>query len=157
MAQVRHAVCPSNMPCDVIKWKHFPRYWPFVREIHRSPVNTLHKGQWHGALMFSFIRFKGWVNNRETGDLRCNRAHYDVTVMRMAVAWFVLWCLYYNVIRAFARNRINLKSINQPCNEWYKLVFGLKWTIGPDTRSVSSMALQIAHRQQPIRYLSWPY
>ena len=23
---------------DVIKWKHFPRYWPFVRGIHRSPV-----------------------------------------------------------------------------------------------------------------------
>ena len=21
---------------DVIKWKHFPRYWPFVRVIHRS-------------------------------------------------------------------------------------------------------------------------
>ena len=21
---------------DVIKWKHFPRYWSFVREIHRS-------------------------------------------------------------------------------------------------------------------------
>ena len=20
---------------DVIKWKHFPRYWPFVRRIHR--------------------------------------------------------------------------------------------------------------------------
>ena len=27
---------------DVIKWKHFPRYWPFVRVIHRSPVNSLH-------------------------------------------------------------------------------------------------------------------
>ena len=25
---------------DVIKWKHFPRYWPFVRGIHRSPVNS---------------------------------------------------------------------------------------------------------------------
>ena len=25
---------------DVIKWKHFPRYWPFVRGIHRSPMNT---------------------------------------------------------------------------------------------------------------------
>ena len=24
----------------VIKWKHFPRYWPSVRGIHRSPVNT---------------------------------------------------------------------------------------------------------------------
>ena len=40
---------------DVIKWKHFPRYWPFVRGIHRPPVNSLHKGQWHGALMFSLI------------------------------------------------------------------------------------------------------
>ena len=25
---------------DVIKWKHFPRYWPFVRGIYRSPVNS---------------------------------------------------------------------------------------------------------------------
>ena len=39
---------------DVIKWKHFPRYWPFVRGIHRWPVNSPHKGQWHGALMFFF-------------------------------------------------------------------------------------------------------
>ena len=30
---------------DVIKWKHFPRNWPFVRGIHRSPVNSPHKGQ----------------------------------------------------------------------------------------------------------------
>ena len=29
---------PQSLKChdDVIKWKHFPRYWPFVREIHRS-------------------------------------------------------------------------------------------------------------------------
>ena len=39
---------------DVIKWKHFPRYWLFVRGFHRSPVNSPHKGQWRGALMFSF-------------------------------------------------------------------------------------------------------
>ena len=68
---------------DVIKWKHFPRYWPFVRVIHRSPVNSQHKRQWRGALMFSLICvwINGWVNNRETGDLRRYRAHYDVTVM----------------------------------------------------------------------------
>ena len=30
---------------DVIKWKHFPRYWSFVQGIHRSPVNSPHKGQ----------------------------------------------------------------------------------------------------------------
>ena len=68
---------------DVIKWKHFPRYWPFVRGIHRSPVNSPHKGQWRGALMFSSICtwINGWENNREAGDLRRHRAHYDVTVM----------------------------------------------------------------------------
>ena len=68
---------------DVIKWKHFPRNWPFVRGIHRSPVNSPHKGQWRRALMFSLISvwINGWVNNREAGDLRCYRPHYDVTVM----------------------------------------------------------------------------
>ena len=40
---------------DVIKWKHFLRNWPFVRGIHRSPVNSKHKGQWRGALMFALI------------------------------------------------------------------------------------------------------
>ena len=40
---------------DVIKWKHFPRYWPFVRGIHRSPVNSPHKGRWRGALILSSI------------------------------------------------------------------------------------------------------
>ena len=68
---------------DVIKWTHFPRYWPFVRGIHRSPVNSPHKGQRRGALMFSLICvwINGWVNNREAGDLRRYRAHYDVIVM----------------------------------------------------------------------------
>ena len=68
---------------DVIKWKHYPRYWPFVRGIHRSPVNSPHKGQWRGALMFSLICAwtNGWVNNVEAGDLRRHRTHYDVTVM----------------------------------------------------------------------------
>ena len=68
---------------DVIKWEHFPRYWPFVRGIHRSPVNSPHKGQWRGALMFSLIcaRINAWVNNSGAGDLRRNHAHYDVTVM----------------------------------------------------------------------------
>ena len=72
--------------------KHFPRYCPFVRGIHRSPVNSPHKGQWRGALMFSLIYawLNGEVNNREAGDLRRHRAHYDVTVM-----FRVLWSFYY--------------------------------------------------------------
>ena len=75
---------------DVIKWTHFPRYWPFVRGIHRSPVNSPYKGQWRGALMFSLICvwINGWVNNREAGDLRRYHAHYDITVMnKQSLVW----------------------------------------------------------------------
>ena len=73
-----------NIHDDVIKWKHFPRYGPFVRGIHRWPVNSPHKGQWRGALLFSFICacINGWVSIREAGDLRRHHAHYSVIVMR---------------------------------------------------------------------------
>ena len=46
-------LCYNGLRCecyyhdDVIKWKHSPRYWPFVREIHWSPMNSPHKGQWY--------------------------------------------------------------------------------------------------------------
>ena len=68
---------------SLYQMKYFLRYWPFLQGIHRSPVNSPHKGQWHGALMFSLICawINGWVNNREAGDLRCYITHYDVTVM----------------------------------------------------------------------------
>ena len=81
---------------DVIQWKHFPRYRPFVRGIHRSPVNSPHKGHLRGALMFSLIyaRINCWINNGKVGDLRRNRAHYDVTVMfgwyYIRAAWSIL-------------------------------------------------------------------
>ena len=61
---------------DVIKWKHFPRYWPFVRGINRSPVDYPHKGQCRGALML-FDR-----------DLRRNRTHYCVSVIWKKWSWF---------------------------------------------------------------------
>ena len=106
---------------EVIKWKHFPRYWPFVRRIHRSPVNSPNKGQWRRALMFSLIcaRINAWVNNSKAGDLRRKHAHYDVTVMqssrkhglwevgRSATHWFL--CYYQDrLLMATARNGIYL-------------------------------------------------
>ena len=84
------SMCSMRLPLwhtlfhdDVIKWKPFSRYWPFAQGIHRSPVNSPHKGQWRRALMFSLICawINSWVNNREAGDLRHNRAHHDVTIM----------------------------------------------------------------------------
>ena len=83
---------------DVIKWKHFLGHWLFVRGIHRSPVTSPNKGQWPGSLVFSLIGawINAWVNNREAGDLRRHRAHYDVIVMKKYVCeWLkpstVLW------------------------------------------------------------------
>ena len=68
---------------DIIKWKHFPRFRPFVRRIHRTPVNSLHKSQWRRALMFSLICAwtDCWANNGDASDFRHYRAHYDVIVM----------------------------------------------------------------------------
>ena len=82
---------------DVIKWEHFLCYWPFVRWIHLLPMDSPHKGQWRGALMFSLICAwtKRWANNRDARALRRHRAHCDVTVMRsyFAVQWldFMHW------------------------------------------------------------------
>ena len=70
-----------------LTWRHqmetFSALLALCRRIHQSPVNSSHKGQWRGALMFSLICawINGWVNNREAGDLRRHRTHYDVIVM----------------------------------------------------------------------------
>ena len=107
---------------DVIKWKHFPRYWPFVRGIHRSPVNSPHKGQWRWALMFSLICvwINGWINNREAGDLRSYRAHYAVTLLGLGqhsvrprhLTWWhqaITWTIYghrHRSLEAFTRGQL---------------------------------------------------
>ena len=74
---------PFSKHDNVIKWKHFPRYWHLCGEFtgHR----WIPRSQWRGALMFSLICvwINGWVNNREAGDLRRHRAHYGVIVIEM--------------------------------------------------------------------------
>ena len=51
---------------DIIRRKHFPRYWSLVQGIHRSAANSPHKGQWGGALMISLICLV--TKNRAAGD-----------------------------------------------------------------------------------------
>ena len=58
---------------DIIKWKYFPRYWPFVTKASDAAC----------------ARINGWVNNGEAGDLRRHRAHYDVIVMNYVK--FIRW------------------------------------------------------------------
>ena len=68
---------------DVIKWKHFPCHWFFVRGIHRYRWIPLTKARdaelWCLSLICAWIN--GWVNNREAGELRRHRAHNYVIVI----------------------------------------------------------------------------
>ena len=79
----KHFTITLRIYDDDIKWKHFPRYWPFVRGIHWSSVVSPHNGQWRRALMFHVVCAWEyvWANNRDPHDLRRHNAHYHVTVM----------------------------------------------------------------------------
>ena len=88
------------------------------------PVNSPHKGQWRGALMFSLICvwINGWVNNRGAGDLRRHRGHYDVMVMfhGKCMVHFSFSChnmanftIYYNTFPGRGRDKeITKPSVN---------------------------------------------
>ena len=85
-------------------WRHqmetFLRYWPFVEGIHRSPLDSLTKAS-DGA------RTNGWANNRDAGDLRRHRAHYDVTVMCQE------WQCYFKLRCVNTSGQIKMTNILQ--------------------------------------------
>ena len=84
----------DTQAADCMAWRTIKSWWRHQMEIFSAllalcagnspvPVNSPHKGQWRGALVFSLIcaRINDWVNNREAGDLRHHRGHYDVNVL----------------------------------------------------------------------------
>ena len=85
------------------------------------PVNSPHKGQWHGALMFSIICtwIDDWVNNRKAGDLRRNRVHYDVIVMFILLFFAtlsgdihqVVFAWRHSTIKDYFKNNTKLKRV----------------------------------------------
>ena len=56
------AICAINLPVT--------GEFPEQRQVTRS-----------FDIFFDLRLNEGWINNREAGELRCHRAHYDVTVM----------------------------------------------------------------------------
>ena len=81
----------AKWPCDIRKhdWTHsfiFMKLYPrcllkYVPEFIGS--RWIPRSKASDVLMFSLICawINDWVNNREAGDLRCNRVNYDVIVM----------------------------------------------------------------------------
>ena len=102
-------VCPEHG--DVIKWKHFPRYWSFVRGIHRSPV-------------IRCIRIGGllpqWPEGKHGDSWPCTRHHSDVIKSTMR--------LKSPVSRLFAQPFVQaqiIENIKSPRHwplwgEWYR-------------------------------------
>ena len=105
---------------DVIKWKYFPRYWPFVRGTHRSPVDSPHKGQSHRALMFSLIC--GWTSDNKpviwdaispimTSLESCHLSYdcpgtnnNDATLEKLQnMLWEMLWCQHQTPHQYYCR------------------------------------------------------
>ena len=109
--------------CEIdLWWRHqmepFSALLALYAGIHRSPVNSPHKGQWRGALMFSLICawINGWVNNREAGDLRRHRAYYDVAVMGSKKA-----CISIDYLRKCFKNEIS----NSVCKTHVKFFYDI--------------------------------
>ena len=90
----------ASLCFNVLTIRHWPRHtwWrnqmetfvtllAFVNGILGSPMDSHHKGQWRGALIFSLICawINGWVSNRDDGDLKRHRARYGVTELNLAI------------------------------------------------------------------------
>ena len=98
---------------DVIKWKKNSAILAICAGNSPVPVNSPHKGQWRGALMFSLICARNvWINNGGAGDLRRHRVYYDVSVM-ICCAWCKCDCLYTTVIFSVHNFRLLAAGISQ--------------------------------------------
>ena len=114
---------------DVIKWKHFPRYWSFVQGIHRSPVNSPHTGQWRGALMLSLNctlnkrlskQSWGWWLETPSSPLwrHCNVMLWSNVYLGRHVSLLV------NILTSNA-SRYNAQGTNQYFQIWPPHIFAL--------------------------------
>ena len=82
---------------DVIKWKHFPRYWPFVRGIPgefpaQRPVMQRFD-------VFFDLRLNKRLNKQSLGWwFETLSAHYDVTLMIQNYSSMAMLLLWYAII-----------------------------------------------------------
>ena len=70
---------------DVIKWKHFLRYWSFVRGIHRPPIHLMKASDAELCCLLWPAPEHTAEQTIYAGDLRRHRTHYDVTLLVISV------------------------------------------------------------------------
>ena len=96
---------------DVIKWKHFPLTGPLCGEFtgHRWIPLTKASDAELWCFRWSAPWINSWVNNREAGDLRRHRTHYDAIVMS-AFIWHKRECIistHWNKVAAILQLTIS--------------------------------------------------
>ena len=104
--------------CPISWWRHQMKTFSALLALCAGnspvPVNSPHKGQWRGALMFTLIcaRINDWVNNREAGDLRRHLDHYDVSVTLLSL---VLSLVVFVVINVMTTRRFQYSHMYHVC------------------------------------------
>ena len=107
---------------DVIKWKHFPSYWPFLRGIHRSPQRPM---AWSFGVFFDLRRNKrlskqswGWWFETPSRPLWL---HCNANGIRLI---FVLQCVQVNnkkrkstFVRGIYRRTVDALTKGQWCRK----------------------------------------
>ena len=109
------------------------------------PVNSPHKGPWREALMFSLVYacINGWVNNREAGDLRRHRAHYDVIVMKEILIHQYQWTIVKLHLLQCTSQRLPLFSVcrdtlKRNCHHFDEIF--ISWCFGTCRLAISNAA-----------------
>ena len=92
---------------DVIKWNHFPPYWPFVRGIDRSSVDSFHKGQWRGAWML-------WYVHEHTIEQTI-----EISVIWDAIERYRDVQLWYQVTKSQTPITTAIWRCRKPISQWY--------------------------------------
>ena len=91
-------------------------------------MNSPHKGQSSGALMFSLICIwtNKWANNGDAGDLRCHHTHYDITVMKSLWA-HNLHCGKFKFCSYLKNNALIRSQISTYHHCWVGMTCGKLW------------------------------
>ena len=115
---------------DVIKWKYYPRYWPFVWGIHQSSVNFPHNGQWRGDLTFTLIcalnkrlskQSLGWWFETQSRPLwsHCNGCGliYDAMITVHGIAW------------SHRTSSLTERMLTETCGDMWRHMASALWTV----------------------------
>ena len=120
-----HHIIPSlysqHSPSNLAWWRHQMEPFPALLGICAGnslvPGEFPHKGQWREALMFFSICvwLNGWVNNREAGDLRHQRVHYDFIVMAIVDGGTTLYLHNYSNVS------LDIYDYEQVIGTWFRI------------------------------------